>query len=104
MLYLICPANRDITYKLPKYFSGLIVALNHECVTFRLTLFFIFADLNQDFGCNSWSGATNCPEKFSVALSVMSLIDAGQTTDHGMSGWKDFDAVLPYIFDVLLIE
>ncbi len=34
-----------------------------------------FAALNQDFGCFLWSGATKCPQKFSVALYVMFLID-----------------------------
>ncbi len=65
---------RDITDKAPKYFSGYIVALNHEFSIF-CTYSGRFAALNQDFGCNLWSGATKCPEKFSVALSVMSLFE-----------------------------
>ncbi len=49
------------------------MALNHEFSIFW-TYSGRLAALNQDFGCNSWSGATKCPEKFSVALSVMSLL------------------------------
>ena len=64
---------RDITDKSPKYFSGQIVALNHEFSIFW-TYSGWFVALNQDFGCNSCSGATKCPEKFSVALSVVSLL------------------------------
>ncbi len=63
---------RDITDKSQKYFSGHIVALNHEFSIFW-TYSGRFAALNQDLGCNLCSGATKCPEKFSVALSVMSL-------------------------------
>ncbi len=49
------------------------MALNHEFSIFW-TYSGQFAALNQDFGCNSWSGATKCPEKICVALSLMSLI------------------------------